>query len=67
MKKLSEIDIHRDNLSVYVLSRQGHDLESITPDNIHISRNNKIKKTPNTSFVRYKYIGNTINPMKMAK
>ena len=38
--KTSEVDIHRYNLSVYILSKQGEILESITPYQQYIHRKN---------------------------
>ena len=48
IEKPSEIDIHRENLSISVLYGHGESLSSITPDILCIPRNNKIKKTPDT-------------------
>ena len=41
IEKPSEIDIHRDNLSVSVLSGHGEILSSVTPDQQNIPRKNK--------------------------
>ena len=51
----SEIDIHRDNLSVSVLSVQLESLSSVSLDILHIPRKNKRKKTSDTSIVRKTY------------
>ena len=47
----SEIDIHKENLSVSVLSGHGESLSSVTPDILHIPRKNKRKKTPDTLII----------------
>ena len=44
IEKNPEINICKENLSVYVLSVQGEILSSVTPDTRHIPRNNKRKK-----------------------
>ena len=42
IEKPSEIDICKDNLSASVLSGNGETLSSVTPDQQHIPRKNKI-------------------------
>ena len=42
--KTSEIDIHKDNLCVSVLSGQGESLSSVSPDILRIPSKNKRKK-----------------------
>ena len=51
IEKPTEIDILKDNENVSLSSGQGDDLASITPDHLHISRKNKIKKTPDTLVI----------------
>ena len=63
----SEIHIHKDNLSVSVLSGQEKSLSSVTPDNICIFRNNKRKKTPDTLIIRKQPIQEPFNTRKRAK
>ena len=63
----SEIDMHRDNLIVSVLSGQGESLSSATPDNLRIPRKNKGKKTPENSVIRKEPILYKANPRKRAK
>ena len=46
----SEIDIHRDNLILSVLSGHGENLSSVTPDTLRITCKNKRKKTSDTSI-----------------
>ena len=67
MEKPSEIDIHRDNLSISVLSGQGKSLSSVSPDIICIPCKNKRKKTPDTSIIRTQPIKEPANPRKSAK
>ena len=49
------------------MSRQGDDLENVTPDNFHITRKNKRTKTLDTPFIRKWPIVDTVNPREMAK
>ena len=65
--KPSEIDIHKENLSVSVLSGQGEILSSVTSDIIFIPRNNKRKKNAGTYVVRKQPIQEPVNPKKRAK
>ena len=51
IEKPTEIDILKDNENVSLSSGQGDDLASITQDHLHISRKNKIKKTPDTLVI----------------
>ena len=44
IEKPSEIDIHRDNLSVSIFSGQGESLSSVSPDILRIPSKNKRKK-----------------------
>ena len=60
--KTSGIDIHKDNLSVSVLSGHGESLSSVTPDTISITRKNKRKKTPDTLIIRKQPIKEPVNP-----
>ena len=47
----SEIEIHKDNLSIYAVSGHGESLSSLTPDQQRITRKNKINKTSDTLIV----------------
>ena len=67
IEKISEINIHRDNLSVFVLSGQGESLASVTPDQIYIPRKNKREKTPDSLVIRKKPTGDTVNPRKRSQ
>ena len=67
IRKPSEIDIQRDNLSVSILYGQGESLSSVTSYNIFIPSKNKRKKTPDTSVIRKEPIGDTVNPRKRTK
>ena len=51
IEKHSEMHIHKDNLSVSVLSGQGEILSSVTPDIIRILLKSKSKNTPETSII----------------
>ena len=48
----SEIDIHRDDLSVSVLSGQGEFFSSVSTDILRIPRKDKRKKIPYTYIIR---------------
>ena len=61
------IDIHKDNGNVSLLSEQGDDLASVTPDNLCIPRKNKRKKITKTSFILKEPIGEPVNPRKRTK
>ena len=67
IEKPSEIDIHRDNLSVSVLSGQAESLSIASPYILCIPFKNNIKKTPDTSIIRKKTIKEPFNPRKRAK
>ena len=67
LEKPTEIYINRDNENVSILSGKGDGLASVTSDNICITRNNKRKKNPDTSFIRKEPIGEPFNPRKRAK
>ena len=67
IEKPSEIDIHRENLGVSVLSGHGKHLSSVTPDIISIPHKNKRKKTTDTSIIRKQPIKEPVNPRKKAK
>ena len=64
IEKPSEIYIHRDYLSVSVLSEQGETLSSVSPYIICIHCNKKREKTPNTSIIRKQPIKEPVNPKK---
>ena len=49
------------------MSGQRESLASVTPDNIFIPSKNKINKTLDTSFIRKKPIGDTVNPREREK
>ena len=49
------------------MSGHGEFLSSVTPDIIRIPRNNKRKKTPDTSIIRKRPIKEPVNPSKRAK
>ena len=49
------------------MSGQGDDLASVTPENLHIPRKNKRKKTTDTSVIRKEPIGEPVNPRKISK
>ena len=67
IEKPYEIDIHRDNLSIYVLSGHGKSLSSATLDILCIYRKNKRKKTPDNSIIRKQHIKEPFNPRNREK
>ena len=67
IEKPSEINIHRDNLSVSVLSGQGEILASVTPDQISIPRKIKWNKTTYSLVIRKEPIRFTVNPIKLSQ
>ena len=67
IEKPSEINIHRDNLSVSVLSGQGEILASVTPDQICIPRKIKWNKTTDSLVIRKEPIRVTVNPRKLSQ
>ena len=58
IEKTSEIDIHRDNLSVSVFYGQGESSSRVTPDIFRIPRKNKRKITPDTLIIIKKILKN---------
>ena len=58
IEKPSEIDIHRDNLSVSIFSGQGESLSSVSPNILRIPCNNKGNKTPDTRSLGNKLLKN---------
>ena len=50
IEKPSEIVIRKDNWSLSTMSGHGKSLSSVTPDQQHIPRKNKWKKTSDTSI-----------------
>ena len=60
----TKIDICKDNIGVSVLSGNGENLSSITPDQQRIPRKNKIKKPSYTFITRKKIIQEPVNPSK---
>ena len=62
-----EIDILKDSLKDSLLSRQGDDLASVIPENLHIPRKNKRSKTTDTSVIRKEPIVEPVNPRKISK
>ena len=62
IEKSIEIDIWKNNSSLYVLSGHGWILSSVTPDQQHIPRNNKINKTSDTLIMRKYPIQKPVNP-----
>ena len=65
--KPSEIHIHKDNLSIYILSGQGESLSSVTSDTLPIPRKNKRNETPDISIIRKETIQEPFNTRKKAK
>ena len=65
--KKSEIDVCNDNLSISVFPVHGEILSSVTQDQQHIPRNNKRKKTPDTSITGKEIIQEPDNPSKRSK
>ena len=49
------------------MSRWRESLASVTPDQQRIPRKNKIKKTPDSSFIIKEHIGDKVNPRKISK
>ena len=67
IEDLSEINTHKDNLSVSGLSEQWERLSIETPDTLHINRNNKRRKPPETSIIIKQPIQEPVNPRKRSK
>ena len=49
------------------MCRQCKSLESVRKDQQHITRKNKIKKTPDSKVIRKEPIGDTVKPRKIPK
>ena len=67
IEKPKEIDISKDNSSLFGMSRYGEILTSVTPDKQRIPRKNKRKKTPYTYIKGKEVIQEPDNPSKRAK
>ena len=67
IEKPSEINNHKGNLGVSILSGIGESLSSETPDTLCICRKIRIKKNPDISIIRKKHIKEPVNPREMEK
>ena len=63
----SEINIHKENLSVSSLSGKIESSSSETLDTLCITRKNNIKKTTDTSIIRKQPIQEPVDPSKRGK